>query len=77
MHKKKPNPIDQHVGERIKARRLEQCMSLRTLGEQLGVKWQQVQKYEDAQNRISASKLYMVAETLNTPVEWFFEGMRN
>lgn len=67
------NPVDQRVGSRIRQRRRQLGFTQAFVAEQLGLTFQQVQKYEVGANRISASKLYKVAEVLNTPVSWFFE----
>ena len=69
------HPIDQHVGNRIRARRNILKLSQTELGEALGVTFQQIQKYEKGSNRVSASKLYMMAGILKVPVEYFFEGL--
>ncbi|MFN3512399.1 MAG: helix-turn-helix domain-containing protein [Phenylobacterium sp.] len=70
-----PNPIDQHVGLRIRLRRKELGVSQERLAEAIGLTFQQVQKYERAANRVSASKLYDVARALETNVAYFFEGL--
>ncbi len=72
--KKKPNPIDVHVGSRVRLRRMMMSMSQEKLGEQLGITFQQVQKYEKGTNRIGASRLQNIAEILQVPVSFFFEG---
>lgn len=69
-----PNPIDVHVGEKIRARRIALGMSMETLGKQLGVTFQQIQKYERGANRVSASRLQNIATALGVPVRHFFEG---
>ena len=74
-NKKKPNPIDIHVGSRIRLRRTMLGMSQEKLGESLGITFQQIQKYERGANRISASKLYEAARLLQSPVSYFFEGL--
>ncbi len=71
----KPNPIDVHVGSRVRLRRTLLGMSQERLGEAIGLTFQQVQKYERGANRVSASKLYEIAATLNAPVAYFFEGL--
>jgi len=68
-----PNPIDVHVGGRVKMRRLMLGMSQETLGEHLGVSFQQIQKYEKGRNRIGASRLQHIARVLAVPVSFFFE----
>lgn len=71
--KKKPNPIDVHVGSRIRLRRTMVGMSQEKLGESLGITFQQVQKYEKGTNRVGASRLQNIAAVLNVPVSFFFE----
>jgi transcriptional regulator with XRE-family HTH domain len=68
------NPIDAHVGSRVKLRRKVVGITQTELARQLGITFQQVQKYENGANRISASRLYLMAEILNAPIESFFEG---
>ncbi|HEX8233754.1 MAG TPA: helix-turn-helix transcriptional regulator [Caulobacteraceae bacterium] len=70
-----PNPVDAHVGSRIRMRRKMQGISQEKLADALGLTFQQVQKYERGSNRVSASKLYQVARFLGTPVSYFFEGL--
>src|ERR1700751_2060302 len=70
-----PNPIDRHVGLRIRLRRKELGISQEKLAESIGLTFQQVQKYERAANRVSASKLWEVARALNTTVAYFYEGL--
>ena len=72
--KKVPNPIDQHVGSRVRMRRILLGMSQEKLGEALGLTFQQVQKYEKGTNRIGASRLQQISKTLNVPPAFFFEG---
>ena len=71
--KKKPNPIDVHVGSRVRLRRTMLGISQEKLGEHLGITFQQIQKYEKGANRIGASRLQEIARVLNTPVSFFFE----
>lgn len=71
--RKQPNPIDIHVGSRLKLRRTMMGMTQEKLGEQLGVTFQQVQKYEKGTNRIGASRLQEISEILGAPVSFFFE----
>jgi transcriptional regulator with XRE-family HTH domain len=71
---KAPNPIDIHVGRRIKLRRTMLGMSQGKLGDALGITFQQVQKYEKGGNRVGASRLQNIASILNVPVSYFFEG---
>lgn len=75
MAKKNPNPIDIHVGARLRMRRVLQGMSQENLGERLDLTFQQVQKYEKGANRVSASRLYQIGEILRVPVEYFFDGL--
>jgi transcriptional regulator with XRE-family HTH domain len=72
--KKSPNPIDRHVGSRVRMRRILVGMSQEKLGEALGLTFQQVQKYEKGTNRIGASRLQAIGSHLGVPVEYFFEG---
>lgn len=72
-NKKKPNPIDAHVGGRIRFRRNMLNMSQEKLGESLGITFQQIQKYEKGTNRVGASRLQAIAGILNVPVSFFFE----
>jgi len=71
---KVPNPIDVHVGTRVRMRRMLLGISQEKLGEALGLTFQQVQKYEKGTNRIGASRLQQIAKTLNVPPSFFFEG---
>jgi transcriptional regulator with XRE-family HTH domain len=72
-NKKKPNPVDIHVGSRIRLRRNMLGMSQEKLGESLGITFQQIQKYEKGTNRVGASRLQAIAAILNVPVAFFFE----
>ncbi|TYR29721.1 helix-turn-helix transcriptional regulator [Mesorhizobium microcysteis] len=72
-NKKKPNPIDIHVGGRIRLRRNMLGMSQERLGENLGITFQQIQKYEKGTNRVGASRLQAIASILEVPVAFFFE----
>ena len=74
MAKKAPNPIDKHVGSRVRMRRMMLGMSQEKLGDALGLTFQQVQKYEKGTNRIGASRLQQISHTLQVPVSFFFEG---
>lgn len=69
-----PNPVDLHVGARVRMRRKFLGMSQEGLAETIDLTFQQVQKYERGSNRISASKLYEIARALKAPVAYFFEG---
>ncbi|UXT42526.1 helix-turn-helix transcriptional regulator [Agrobacterium tumefaciens] len=71
--KKQPNPIDVHVGSRIRLRRTMSGMSQERLGDSLGITFQQIQKYERGANRVSASRLQNIASIFNVPVSFFFE----
>jgi transcriptional regulator with XRE-family HTH domain len=73
MIKKIPNPIDKHVGKRLRMRRETLGMSQRRLGTALGVKFQQIQNYEKGRNRIGSSRLHQVAAILQVTPEFFFE----
>ncbi|KFB11301.1 helix-turn-helix domain-containing protein [Nitratireductor basaltis] len=73
-NKKKPNPIDVHVGSRIRLRRNMLGISQEKLGESLGITFQQIQKYEKGTNRVGASRLQAIASILSSPVSFFFEG---
>ena len=70
--KEGPDPVDVYVGAQVFKRRQELGLNQSDLGRALGLTFQQVQKYEKGTNRISASKLHKIAETLSAPVEWFF-----
>lgn len=74
---KNPNPVDVYVGSRVRLQRLIKQMSQDKLGAALGVTFQQVQKYERGANRVSASRLWGMAEILNVPIEFFFEGLKD
>ncbi len=74
MAKKAPNPIDKHVGSRVRMRRMMLSMSQEKLGDALGLTFQQVQKYEKGTNRIGASRLQQIANILQVPPAFFFEG---
>ncbi len=74
MTKKAPNPIDKHVGSRVRMRRMMLSMSQEKLGDALGLTFQQVQKYEKGTNRIGASRLQQIAHILQVSVSFFFEG---
>jgi transcriptional regulator with XRE-family HTH domain len=77
MTKKTPNPIDRHVGSRVRMRRMMIAMSQEKLGERLGITFQQVQKYEKGTNRIGASRLHQISSILGVPVAFFYEGAPN
>lgn len=69
------HPVDVHVGKRIRHRRWMVGMTQQQLAEKVGIKFQQIQKYETGMNRVSASRLWDIAEALAVPVAFFFEGM--
>ena len=71
----KPNPIDVHVGSRVRLRRTLLGMSQERLGEAIGLTFQQVQKYERGANRIGASRLYDLSRVLDVPVSFFFDDI--
>src|ERR1700710_3154299 len=75
MIKKTPNPIDKHVGSRVRMRRMMLGMSQEKLGKKLGLTFQQVQKYEKGTNRIGASRLHQISEILGIPVSFMFEDL--
>ena len=75
MNNRSATHIDEHVGNRMRTRRILVGMSQEKLGEKLGLTFQQIQKYERATNRISASRLYEIARILGVQVSFFFEGL--
>src|SRR6187455_977291 len=77
MAKKVPNPIDKHVGSRVRMRRMMLGMSQGRLGDALGLTFQQVQKYEKGVNRVTASRLRQIAHILQVPESFFFDGGPN
>ena len=70
-----PDPVDVHVGMRLRQRRTLLGMSQERLAQAFGVSFQQVQKYERGANRISASRLHLLTKTLDVPITYFFEGL--
>jgi transcriptional regulator with XRE-family HTH domain len=74
MPPKLPNPVDRHVGSRVRMRRIMLGMSQEKLGEGLGLTFQQIQKYEKGTNRIGASRIQQISEILQVPVSFLFEG---
>jgi len=70
---RRPNPIDVHVGSRVRFRRMLLGMSQEKLAEKLGLTFQQIQKYEKGINRIGASRLFDLAQVLSVPVQFFYE----
>lgn len=69
------HPVDVHVGKRIRHRRWMVGMTQQKLAERVGIKFQQIQKYETGMNRVSASRLWDIADALSVPVSFFFEGL--
>ena len=69
------HPVDIHVGKRIRNRRWLVGMTQQQLAEQVGIKFQQIQKYETGMNRVSASRLWDISDTLGVEISFFFEGM--
>lgn len=70
-----PHEVDVHVGKRIRQRRWLIGMTQQALAESVGIKFQQIQKYETSANRVSASRLWDIAEVVGVPVSFFFEGI--
>jgi transcriptional regulator with XRE-family HTH domain len=70
---RKPNPVDVHVGSRVRYRRMIIGMSQEKLGEKMNLTFQQIQKYEKGTNRIGASRLFQLSKILDVPVGYFFE----
>lgn len=70
-----PHPVDVHVGKRIRHRRWLVGMTQQQLAESVGIKFQQIQKYETGANRVSASRLWDISDALDVPVSFFFEGI--
>ena len=70
---RRPNPVDIHVGSRVRLRRMLLGMSQEKLGERLGLTFQQVQKYEKGVNRIGASRLFDLSQVLQVPIQFFYE----
>jgi transcriptional regulator with XRE-family HTH domain len=75
MSTKAPNPVDKHVGSRVRMRRIMLGMSQEKLGEALGLTFQQIQKYEKGTNRVGASRIQQISEVLQVPVSFLFEGV--
>ena len=71
------HPVDVHVGKRVRHRRWLIGMTQQQLAEKVGIKFQQIQKYETGANRVSASRLWDIAEALDVPVSFFFEGLND
>jgi len=71
------HPVDVHVGKRIRHRRWMVGMTQQQLADSVGIKFQQIQKYETGMNRVSASRLWDIARTLGVSIGFFFEGLSN
>ncbi len=71
------HPVDVHVGKRIRHRRWMVGMTQQQLGEAVGIKFQQIQKYETGMNRVSASRLWDIAHAMDVPINFFFEGLED
>lgn len=69
------HPVDAHVGKRIRHRRWMIGMTQQQLADKVGIKFQQIQKYETGMNRVSASRLHEIAAAMEVPVAFFFEGL--
>ncbi len=69
------HPVDVHVGKRIRHRRWMNGTTQQQLAEAVGIKFQQIQKYETGMNRVSASRLWDISNVLNVQVSFFFEGL--
>lgn len=69
------HPVDAHVGKRIRHRRWMVGMTQQQLADKVGIKFQQIQKYETGMNRVSASRLWDIAETLGVTISFFFDGL--
>ncbi len=69
------HPVDVHVGKRIRHRRWMIGMTQQTLAESVGIKFQQIQKYETGMNRVSASRLWDISDALGVSISYFFEGI--
>jgi transcriptional regulator with XRE-family HTH domain len=72
---RRTTPVDHHVGARTREARLELDMSQTDLAHACGITFQQIQKYENGANRVSASRLWQFAAILGKPVDWFFDGL--
>ena len=71
------NEIDHHVGKRIRRRRRLLGLTQQQLAEAVGIRFQQIQKYESGSNRVSASRLFEIAEALDVPVQYFYDGVQS
>ncbi len=72
-----PHPVDIHVGKRVRHRRWLVGMTQQQLAQSVGIKFQQIQKYETGANRVSASRLWDIADALDVDVSFFFEGIES
>lgn len=72
-----PHPVDIHVGKKVREARNLEGLSQEELGKKLGISFQQVQKYEKGSNRIGSSRLYEISRALETPIEYFFDGIED
>lgn len=70
-----PHPVDVHVGQRIRQRRWVTGITQQQLADAVGIKFQQIQKYETGMNRVSASRLWDIAQALTAPIDFFFAGL--
>ncbi|NRB05402.1 MAG: helix-turn-helix transcriptional regulator [Rhodobacteraceae bacterium] len=70
-----PHHVDVHVGKRIRQRRWLIGMTQQKLADLVGIKFQQIQKYETGANRVSASRLWDIGQAMSVPVSFFFEGL--
>jgi len=70
-----PHPVDIHVGRRLRSQRMLKGLSQEKLAESLGITFQQIQKYENGTNRLSASRLFLVSQALDIGLGYFFEGL--
>jgi transcriptional regulator with XRE-family HTH domain len=75
VSRKTEKSIDAHIGSRLRLRRLMLGISQESLGERLSVTFQQIQKYEKGTNRVSASRLYEMAQIFDVPIDYFFDGL--
>ncbi|MGB0440222.1 MAG: helix-turn-helix domain-containing protein, partial [Paracoccaceae bacterium] len=71
------HPVDTHVGKRIRQRRWLVGMTQQQLAEKVGIKFQQIQKYEIGSNRVAASRLFELAQLFDVPPSYFFEGLHD
>lgn len=71
------NPVDVHIGERLRARRVAAGLTQNQLGSKVGIAGQQIQKYECGENRISISRMWAIARALDVPMTFFYEGLPN